>query len=183
MGVHENMCIINRPFALRNMVSLGMNTAVMRDLTDTMYDSKEPPGVSHFTGNSLMTEYIETYIASSVVSTDFTGKKQFRFKEDTRPVVAFVIADNEYHSNQTLPQFAHKLLLTKGVNCEFASGKPIAEGEGVHNIENMQVLNDADLAVVFVRRRALPEEEMKLLKDYVSARKTRAGDPHGKSCF
>ncbi|HET6542859.1 MAG TPA: ThuA domain-containing protein, partial [Chryseolinea sp.] len=175
MGVHENMCIINRPFALRNMVSLGMNTAVMRDLTDTMYDSKEPPVVSHFTGNSLMTEYIETYIASSVASSDFTGKKQFRFKEDTRPVVAFVIADNEYHSNQTLPQFAHQLLLTKGVNCEFATGKPIAEGEGVHNIENMQVLNDADLAVVFVRRRALPEEEMKLLKDYVSAGKPVLG--------
>jgi nicotinamidase-related amidase len=175
MGVHENMCIINRPFALRNMVSLGMNTAVMRDLTDTMYDSKEPPVVSHFTGNSLMTEYIETYIASSVVSTDFTGKKQFRFKEDTRPVVAFVIADNEYHANQTLPQFAHNLLLTKGVNCEFATGKPIAEGEGVHNIENMQVLNDADLAVVFVRRRALPEEEMTLLKDYVNKGKPVLG--------
>ena len=70
-----------------------------------------------------MTEYIESYIAPSVVSTDFTGKKQFRFKEDTRPVVAFVIADNEYHSNQTLPQFAHKLIVTKGVNCEFAIWK------------------------------------------------------------
>lgn len=168
MGVHENMCIINRPFALRNMVSLGMNTVVMRDLTDTMYDSKESPRVPHFTGNSLMSEYIETYIAPSIVSTDFTGKKQFRFKEDKRPLVAFVIADNEYHSNQTLPQFAHQLLLTKGVNCEFASGKPISEGEGVHNIENMQILNDADLAVVFVRRRALPSEEMDLLKNFVS---------------
>ena len=125
MGVHENMCIINRPFALRNMVRLGLNVAVMRDLTDTMYDSKEAPRVSHFTGNSLMTEYIETHIASSVLSTDFTGKKQFRFKEDTRPLIAFIIADNEYHSNQTLPQFAHELFLTKGVNCEFAVGKPI----------------------------------------------------------
>lgn len=175
MGVHENMCIINRPFALRNMVRLGLNVTVMRDLTDTMYDSKEAPRVSHFTGNSLMTEYIETYIASSVVSTDFTGKKQFRFREDTRPLVAFVIADNEYHSNETLPRFAHDLLLTQGVNCEFAVGKPLAEGAGVHNIENMQILNDADLAVIFVRRRALPAEQMNLLRDYVNRGKPVLG--------
>jgi len=122
-----------------------------------------------------MTQYIETYIASSVLSTDFTGKKQFRFKEDTRPLVAFIIADNEYHSNQTLPQFAHDLLLKEGVNCEFAVGKPISEGAGVHNIENMQILNDADLAVVFVRRRALPPEQMALLKDYVNKGKPVLG--------
>lgn len=175
MGVHENMCVIDRPFALRNMVRSGMNTVVMRDLTDTMYDSKEWPVVSHFTGNTLMTEYIETYIAPSIVSTDFTGRKQFRFSEDSRPVVAFVIADNEYHANQSLPKFAHELLLTKGVNCEFALGKPTATGEGVNNIENLQVMNDADLAVIFVRRRALPQEEMTLIKDYVNSGKPVLG--------
>jgi nicotinamidase-related amidase/type 1 glutamine amidotransferase len=175
MGVHENMCVINRPFALRNMIRLGMNAVVMRDLTDAMYDSKEWPVVSHFTGNSLMTEYIETYIAPSIVSTVFTGQKQFRFKEDKRPIVAFVIADNEYHANQTLPQFAHDLLLTKGVNCEFALGKPVATGEGVHNIENLQILNDADLAVIFVRRRALPAEQMSLIKEYVKSGKPVLG--------
>jgi len=175
MGVHENMCVINRPFALRSMVRLGMNAVVMRDLTDAMYDSKEWPVVSHFTGNSLMTEYIETYIAPSIVSSVFTGQKQFRFKEDKRPIVAFVIADNEYHANQTLPQFAHDLLLTKGVNCEFALGKPVATGEGVHNIENLQILNDADLAVIFVRRRALPAEQMSLIKEYVKSGKPVLG--------
>lgn len=175
MGVHENMCVIDRPFALRNMVRSGMNTVVMRDLTDTMYDSKEWPVVSHFTGNSLMTEYIETYVAPSIVSTNFTGHKQFRFKEDTRPLVAFIIADNEYHANQSLPQFGHELLLTKGVNCEYASGKPVTEGEGVHNIENMQILNDADLAVVFVRRRALPSEQMNFIKEYVEKGKPVLG--------
>lgn len=175
MGVHENMCIIDRPFALRNMVNLGMNAVLMRDLTDAMYDSKEEPFVSHFTGNSLMTEYIETYIAPTIVSTDFTGKSQFRFSEDTRPLVAFITADNEYYSNVTLPRFAHDLLLTKGVNCEFAAGKPIAEGEGVHNIENLQIMNDADLAVVFVRRRALPSEQMELIRDYVDRGKPLLG--------
>jgi len=67
MGVHETCALLTAPFALRNMIRLGMNAVVMRDLTDAMYDSKEWPVVSHFTGNSLMTEYIETYIAPSIV--------------------------------------------------------------------------------------------------------------------
>jgi nicotinamidase-related amidase len=175
MGVHENMCVINRPFALRSMVRLGMNAVVMRDLTDTMYDSKELPVVSHFTGNSLMTEYIEKYIAPSVVSSDLTGQKQFRFKDDKRPLVAFVVADNEYHANQSLPDFAHDLLLTAGVNCEFALGKPTVTGDGIHNIENLQILNDADLAVIFVRRRALPSEQMGLIKEFVNKGKPVLG--------
>lgn len=175
MGVHQNMCIIHRSFGMRSMVRLGLNTVLMRDLTDTMYDSKERPFVSHFSGNSLMTEYIETYIAPTIVSTDFTGRKQFRFRDDTRPLVAFITADNEYYSNVTLPRFGHDLLLAKGVNCEFAAGKPVAEGEDVHNIENLQIMNDADLAVFFVRRRALPSEQMDLIRNYVDQGKPVLG--------
>jgi len=85
MGVHENMCVIGRSFGLRNMVRLGMNVVLMRDLTDTMYNSKQWPFVPHFTGTSLMTEYIETYVCPSMVSCDFTGQSQFRFKNDNRP--------------------------------------------------------------------------------------------------
>jgi nicotinamidase-related amidase len=36
MGVHENMCVLGRPFAIRQMVKLGQNVALMRDMTDTM---------------------------------------------------------------------------------------------------------------------------------------------------
>lgn len=175
MGVHENMCVIGRPFGLRNMVRLGMNVVVMRDLTDTMYDSKEWPVVSHFTGTSLMTEYIEKYVCPSMVSSDFTGEKQFRFKEDSRPIVAFIIAENEYHANLSLPGFAHDLLLTKGVNCEFALGKEEFKEPNLHNIENLQILNDADLAVIQVRRRALPSKQMNLIKEYASSGKPILG--------
>jgi len=175
MGVHENMCIIGRSFGLRNMVRLGLNVVLMRDLTDTMYNSTQWPVVSHFTGNSLMTEYIEKYVCPTMLSCDFTGQKQFRFKDDDRPVVAFIIAENEYRANQTLPEFAHELLLTKGVSCEFALGKPVYTGEGIHNIENLKILTDADLAVIQVRRRALPSPGMALLRQYVSSGKPVLG--------
>jgi nicotinamidase-related amidase/type 1 glutamine amidotransferase len=169
MGVHTNMCVIGRSFGLRNMVRLGMNVVLMRDLTDTMYNSERWPNVSHFTGNSLVNEYIETYVCPTIVSTDFTGEKQFRFKNDIRPLVAIIIAENEYRANQTLPEFAHELLLNKGVNCDFALGKPVYSGEGIHNIENLQILKDADLAVIQIRRRALPSEQMNLIKEYVNS--------------
>ena len=175
MGVHTNMCVIGRSFGLRNMVRLGMNVALMRDLTDTMYDPRQKPAVSHFTGTSLVNEYIETYVCPTMVSSDFTGQKQFRFREDKRPVVAFIIAENEYHANQTLPAFAHELLLKKGVTCEFALGKQEYTGDGIHNIENMQILNDADLVVIQVRRRALPADQMSLIKAYSSTGKPIIG--------
>lgn len=175
VGVHTNMCVIGRSFGLRNMSRLGMNVVLMRDMTDTMYDSTSKPFVSHFTGNSLMHEYIEKNVCPTLVSSDFTGEKQFRFKNDKRPVVAFITAESEYRANQRLPEFAHELLLTKNVNCEFALGKPIMEGEGRHNIENLQILNDADLAVFFIRRRALEPEKMALIKNYISSGKPVLG--------
>ncbi len=171
MGVHTNMCVIGRSFGLRNMVRLGMNVVLMRDLTDTMYDSKQWPKVSHFTGNSLVNEYIEKYVCPTMVSTDFTGEKQFRFKMDKRPVIAFITAENEYRTNQRFPEFAHELLLTRNVNCEFAYGKPISEGPGIHNIENLQILKDADLVVTCIRRRALEQEKMQLIRDYMNSGK------------
>jgi len=175
MGVHTNMCVIGRSFGLRNMVRLGMNVVLMRDMTDTMYDSKQEPKVSHFTGNSLINEYIETYVCPTIVSSDFTGEKQFRFKEDHRPVVAFITAESEYRSNQRLPELAHELLLTRDVNCEFAVGKPVMEGEGRHNIENLQILTDADLALFFIRRRALEPKKMAFIKDYINSGKPVMG--------
>jgi len=167
LGVHTNMCVIGRSFGLRNMVRLGMNVVLMRDMTDTMYDSTSKPFVSHFTGNSLMHEYIEKHVCPTFVSSDFTQQKQFRFKNDKRPIVAFITAEGEYRANQRLPEFAHVLLLTKNVNCEFALGKPVMKGEGRHNIENLQILNDADLAVFYIRRRALEAEKMDLIQNYV----------------
>ncbi|MDR2171290.1 MAG: cysteine hydrolase [Planctomycetaceae bacterium] len=80
MGVHTNMCVIGRPFGLRKMVTYGQNVVLMRDLTDTMYNSRKKPFVSHFKGTELVVEYIEKYVAPSITSTDLLGEKPFAFK-------------------------------------------------------------------------------------------------------
>ena len=43
MGVHTNMCVLNRSFAIKQMVRWGVDIALVRDLTDTMYSSSGCP--------------------------------------------------------------------------------------------------------------------------------------------
>jgi nicotinamidase-related amidase len=83
-GVHLNMCVLGRPFAIRQMVRLGKNVALIRDLTDTMYNPDRPPGVSHFEGTDLVVAHVEKYWCPSFTSSDLTGKPPFRFKDDHR---------------------------------------------------------------------------------------------------
>lgn len=174
-GVHTNMCIIERTYGLRSMIRLGQNAVLMRDMTDAMYNSKMPPYVDHFTGRDLIVNYIERYICPTMLSTDITGERQFRFAGDTRPVIAFITAEGEYHANQKLPEFAHHLMLNEGVACEFAVGKAAMDGPGRHNIENLRLLEFADLAVFFVRRVALEPEKMQYIRNYVAQGKPILG--------
>ncbi|HQR06018.1 MAG TPA: isochorismatase family protein [Gemmatales bacterium] len=83
-GVHLNMCVLGRPFAIRQMVKLGKNVALIRDMTDTMYNPDRPPGDNHFDGTERVVEHIERYWCPSFLSTDLTGQPAFRFKEDKR---------------------------------------------------------------------------------------------------
>ena len=79
-GVHLNMCVLGRPFGIRQMVHLGKDVALMRDLTDTMYNPEKAPKVSHFAGTELVVEHVEKYWCPSFTSADLTGKPAFRFK-------------------------------------------------------------------------------------------------------
>jgi len=83
-GVHLNMCVLGRPFAIRQQVYLGKNVALIRDMTDTMYNPERPPGVDHFTGTDLMVGHVERHWCPSFVSSDLTGRSPFRFAEDAR---------------------------------------------------------------------------------------------------
>ena len=72
MGVHTNMCVLGRPFGIRQQVRLGMNVVLARDLTDAMYDPRQPPYVSHNRGTELVIEHIERYWCPSIVGDDLT---------------------------------------------------------------------------------------------------------------
>jgi nicotinamidase-related amidase len=81
-GVHLNMCVLHRPFAIRQLVTQGMEVALLRDLTDTMYNPAQRPYVSHFEGTRLMVEHVEKYWCPSTTSAAILGGKPFHFKDD-----------------------------------------------------------------------------------------------------
>ena len=61
MGVHTNMCVLNRTFAIKQMVRWGKQVALIRDLTDAMYNPARAPYVSHDEGTQLIIAYIEKF--------------------------------------------------------------------------------------------------------------------------
>jgi hypothetical protein len=69
-GVHANMCILNRTFAIRQMTKWGVRCILIRDLTDAMYNPARRPFVSHERGTELVIEHIEKYWAPTAASDD-----------------------------------------------------------------------------------------------------------------
>ena len=169
MGVHTNMCVLGRPFGLRNMARFGKNVVLMRDLTDTMYNSRMRPYVSHFAGTDLVIEHIEKLVCPTVTSTAITGKAGFRFKNDKRPRVVFISAESEYGAAESLPGFASQLKTKHGMCCEILQGSTDRSSEQRNSIAGMEALKNADLAVLFVRRRAFPAKQMRHFRDYLDA--------------
>lgn len=70
MGVHVNMCVLNRSFAIKQMTKWGIRCLLVRDLTDSMYNPNDRPYVSHDRGTELVVEHIERYWCPSLLSTD-----------------------------------------------------------------------------------------------------------------
>jgi len=85
MGVHQNMCVLGRPFSIRQMVHEGQNVVLVRDMTDSMYNPRRKPYVDHFTGNDLICWHIEKYWCPTVSSDQIIGGQPFRFAADTKP--------------------------------------------------------------------------------------------------
>jgi nicotinamidase-related amidase len=78
MGVHTNMCVLHRTFAIKQMVRWGMDVALIRDLTDAMYNPAMPPYVSHAEGTGLVIEFIEKFWCPSVESGNILGAESAR---------------------------------------------------------------------------------------------------------
>ena len=83
-GVHTNMCVLGRPFGLRQMVRNGRNVVLMRDMTDCMYNPKRWPFVDHFTGNDLIVSHVEQFVCPTITSDQIVGGEPFVSKFDTR---------------------------------------------------------------------------------------------------
>jgi nicotinamidase-related amidase/type 1 glutamine amidotransferase len=169
-GVHTNMCVLGRPFGLRQMVRAGLDTTLLRDCTDVMYNPARWPYVSHFTGLDLVVDHIEANVCPTLTSNQIVGGKPFRFSSDRRPRLLMVIAEDEYESARTLPDFARRFL-SNDFNVNYAFGSDTER----HDIRGLQQVNDADVLLVSVRRRALRPADKQALMEFVAAGKPVIG--------
>lgn len=170
MGVHTNMCVLGRPFSIRQMVSQGQNVVLMRDMTDTMYNPAKAPFVSHFTGNDYVVEHIETHWCPTITSAAFLGGKPFRFSQDKRPKLAMIIGEDEYRTEKTLPEFARKHL-----GHDFQVNYVLDNPADKHDFPAISEIADADVVLLSVRRRLLTTAQLKVFQDFVAAGKPVVG--------
>jgi hypothetical protein len=75
MGVHTNRCVLGRPFGIRQMVYLGRNVVLCRDLTDSFH---RDPG-HHFSGLEKIIGHVERYWCPTISSESITGERPFAF--------------------------------------------------------------------------------------------------------
>jgi type 1 glutamine amidotransferase len=92
--------------------------------------------------------------------------------------VVLVSGDQEYRSEETLPQLGKILAKRHGFKCTvlFAIDKDGTINPNVpDNIPGLEALDNADLMVIFTRFRNLSDEQMKHIVDYVEAGKPVIG--------
>jgi nicotinamidase-related amidase/type 1 glutamine amidotransferase len=171
MGVHANMCVLGRPFGLRQMVKNGKNVVLMRDLTDTMYNPERWPYVTHFIGTELIIEHIEKFVCPTMTSVDFLGGDPFRFKNDRRSIL-MVIGEEEYQTELTLPVFARQDLEPHGFQVRWVH----ADSADKNNFPGLaQAVARSDLVLISIRRRTPPNEQLDAIRAHLVAGKPLVG--------
>ncbi len=172
-GVHTNMCVLGRPFGLRQLASHGKNVCLLRDLTDTMYNPNAWPYVNHFSGTDLVIDHVERHVCPTVSSDQVfmsLGSKvpvqqiPYRFSKDRRPHLAILIAEDEYETAKTLPQFAATHLQTQ-LKVSIVHG----DTQKRDVIPGLPAIVDADALLVSVRRRPLGANDLATIQAFVKS--------------
>ena len=93
--------------------------------------------------------------------------------------IVFLIGDEEYRSEDSMPQLAKILAVHHGFKCTvlFAINKETGEidPQTLDNIPGLEALKTSDLMVMFLRFRELPDEQMKHIVDYTNSGKPLVG--------
>jgi hypothetical protein len=122
-------------------------------------------------GSARIAKYLEQEVAPSIASRQLLDLAGLRTTgHDRRSHIVFVIADDEYRTERTLPEFAHAHL-EPTYHCSYVFARGNAP-ENRHDVPGLDALYDADVLVLSMRRRALPVIQMDHLERYV-----RSGKP------
>ena len=90
--------------------------------------------------------------------------------ESARPqTIVLISGEYEYDSARTLPAFKEFLATIYGLNCIYL------ERTKAEDIPGLDALEKADLAIVFVRRMTLPEEQLGKIRKFIDSGKPLIG--------
>ncbi len=93
--------------------------------------------------------------------------------------IVFVTGDDEYKSEESMPMMAQILAEHHGFDCQvlFAINREtgVIDTNQKDNIPGLEALRTADLMVIFTRFRALPDEQMKFIDDFLATGKPVIG--------
>src|SRR5437588_2062658 len=92
--------------------------------------------------------------------------------------IVLVSGDEEYRSEEALPQLGKILAKHHGFKCTVLFAVDPKDGTinpGVSNIPGLEALRTADLMVIFTRFRDLPDDQMKPIDEYLKAGKPVVG--------
>jgi len=94
------------------------------------------------------------------------------------PHIVFVTGDEEYRSEESMPMLAK--LLKRELDCTISicyslDSLGYIDPNNTHHIAGLEVLEKADLMVLFTRFRALPDEEAKYILDFAESGKPMLG--------
>ena len=100
--------------------------------------------------------------------------------DESMPNIVLVSGDEEYRSEEALPQLAKILSKRHDFNCTvlFAQNPEepgIVKPNYTNNILGLEKLKTAGLMIIFTRFRALPDEQMKHIDDYLKSGKPVIG--------
>ena len=102
--------------------------------------------------------------------TIFLNTPPLRFKDDHRPRIAFLIADDEYKTAQTLPAFAARHLAR-----DYQTNFIFDRVDNKNALTGLIALKDADVLVVSARRRVLPKDQLDAIRRFVASGKGVVG--------
>ncbi|MFN4145959.1 MAG: ThuA domain-containing protein [Runella sp.] len=90
-----------------------------------------------------------------------------------QPLVVFVAGDHEYSGEQTMPLIAAELEKNYGFRTKVIKSYPDQNAE--KNIPGLEILEEADLAVFFLRWRQLPADQVAHIEKYMQSGKPMMG--------
>ena len=95
-----------------------------------------------------------------------------------KPKVVFVIGDEEYRSEESMPMLAK--ILKREMDAEISlcfsvDSAGFIDPNRLDHIQGLEALEDADLMVMFARFRELPPQELKYITDYAESGRPMVG--------